>query len=52
MPVVSVPTWGRNGSGAFVNLHAKLLEREASGRPVTVGLIGAGKYGTMSWRRA
>src|SRR2546427_2718506 len=30
-----------------VNLHAKLLEREAAGRPVTVGLIGAGKFGTM-----
>jgi predicted homoserine dehydrogenase-like protein len=30
-----------------VNLHTKLLEREAAGRPVTVGLIGAGKFGTM-----
>jgi predicted homoserine dehydrogenase-like protein len=30
-----------------VNLHAKLLEREAGGRPVTVGLIGVGKFGTM-----
>jgi predicted homoserine dehydrogenase-like protein len=30
-----------------VNLHAMLLEREAAGRPVTVGLIGAGKFGTM-----
>jgi predicted homoserine dehydrogenase-like protein len=30
-----------------VNLHSKLLEREAAGRPVTVGLIGAGKFGTM-----
>jgi predicted homoserine dehydrogenase-like protein len=30
-----------------VNLHAMLLEREATGRPVTVGLIGAGKFGTM-----
>jgi predicted homoserine dehydrogenase-like protein len=30
-----------------LNLHAKLLEREAAGRPVTVGLIGAGKFGTM-----
>jgi predicted homoserine dehydrogenase-like protein len=28
-------------------LHALLLEREAAGRPVTVGLIGAGKFGTM-----
>jgi predicted homoserine dehydrogenase-like protein len=30
-----------------VNLHTMLLEREAAGRPVTVGLIGAGKFGTM-----
>jgi predicted homoserine dehydrogenase-like protein len=30
-----------------VNLHALLLEREAAGRPVTVGVIGAGKFGTM-----
>ena len=30
-----------------MNLHAMLLEREAAGRPVTVGLIGVGKFGTM-----
>jgi predicted homoserine dehydrogenase-like protein len=30
-----------------VNLHSKLLERESAGRPVTVALIGAGKFGTM-----
>src|SRR3977135_4619789 len=30
-----------------VNLHAWLLKRETAGRPVTVGLIGAGKFGTM-----
>jgi predicted homoserine dehydrogenase-like protein len=30
-----------------VNLYSKLLERAAAGRPVTVGLIGAGKFGTM-----
>jgi len=30
-----------------VNLHFKLLEREAAGRLVTVGVIGAGKFGTM-----
>jgi predicted homoserine dehydrogenase-like protein len=30
-----------------MNLHAKLLERAAAGRPITVGLIGAGKFGTM-----
>jgi predicted homoserine dehydrogenase-like protein len=30
-----------------MNLFAKLTAREAAGRPVTVGLIGAGKFGTM-----
>ena len=30
-----------------MNLSTKLLERKAAGRPVTVGLIGAGKFGTM-----
>ncbi len=30
-----------------MNLHAKLLERETAGKPVTVGVIGAGKFGTM-----
>jgi predicted homoserine dehydrogenase-like protein len=30
-----------------MNLFTKLLEREAAGRPVTVGVIGAGKFGTM-----
>ena len=30
-----------------MNLHAKLLEREAAGRPIRVALIGAGKFGTM-----
>lgn len=30
-----------------MNLHSMLLEREAAGRPITVGLIGAGKFGTM-----
>jgi predicted homoserine dehydrogenase-like protein len=30
-----------------VNLSARLLEREAAGRPVAVGVIGAGKFGTM-----
>src|SRR3954451_2767252 len=37
----------QNFEGTPVNLHALLLEREAAGRPVTVGLIGAGKFGTM-----
>src|SRR5215475_561886 len=30
-----------------MNLYVKLMERAAAGRPVTVGLIGAGKFGTM-----
>jgi predicted homoserine dehydrogenase-like protein len=30
-----------------VNLFAKLTEREAAGRPIRIGLIGAGKFGTM-----
>lgn len=30
-----------------MNLHTKLLEREAAGRPVTAAVIGAGKFGTM-----
>jgi predicted homoserine dehydrogenase-like protein len=30
-----------------VNLHRKLQERHAAGRPVRVGLIGAGKLGAM-----
>src|SRR5262245_60609072 len=30
-----------------MNLSTLLLEREAANRPVTVGLLGAGKFGTM-----
>jgi predicted homoserine dehydrogenase-like protein len=30
-----------------MNLSSLLLERESAGKPVTVGLIGAGKFGTM-----
>jgi len=30
-----------------VNLHALLMQRHAEQRPVTVGLIGAGKFGAM-----
>ena len=30
-----------------MNLHKLLLERQAAGRPVTVGIVGAGKFGTM-----
>ena len=30
-----------------MNLHSLLSEREAAGRPIRIGLIGAGRYGTM-----
>jgi len=30
-----------------VNLYAKLQEREAQGKPLRVGMIGAGKFGAM-----
>ncbi|WP_299559443.1 Gfo/Idh/MocA family oxidoreductase [Enterovirga sp.] len=30
-----------------MNLHKMLLQRQADGRPVTVGVVGAGKFGTM-----
>jgi predicted homoserine dehydrogenase-like protein len=30
-----------------MNLHRMLLERKANDRPITVGIIGAGKFGTM-----
>ena len=30
-----------------MNLHSLLIERQAQGRPVRVGLIGAGKFGSM-----
>jgi predicted homoserine dehydrogenase-like protein len=30
-----------------VNLHAKLKEREAQGKPLRLGVIGAGKFATM-----
>ncbi|MGL4637169.1 MAG: NAD(P)H-dependent oxidoreductase [Beijerinckiaceae bacterium] len=30
-----------------MNLHRMLLERKAANRPITVGIIGAGKFGTM-----
>src|SRR3989337_1529701 len=30
-----------------MNLHAKLREREAQGRPLRIGLIGAGKFAAM-----
>jgi predicted homoserine dehydrogenase-like protein len=30
-----------------MNLHRMLLERKAAGKPITIGLIGAGKFGLM-----
>jgi predicted homoserine dehydrogenase-like protein len=30
-----------------MNLHAKLLQRHAEKRPIRIGLIGAGKFGSM-----
>src|ERR1700759_3682224 len=30
-----------------MNLHAKLRERAAQGKPLRIGLIGAGKFGSM-----
>lgn len=30
-----------------MNLYAKLLERQANGNPIRIGLIGAGKFGAM-----
>ncbi len=30
-----------------MNLYAKLAQREAQGKPLRVGLIGAGKFGAM-----
>jgi predicted homoserine dehydrogenase-like protein len=30
-----------------MNLYSKLVERQAEGRPIRVGLIGAGKFGSM-----
>ena len=30
-----------------MNLHAKLAERNAHGKPVRIGLVGAGKFGSM-----
>ena len=30
-----------------MNLHAKLKQRQAEGRPVRIALIGAGKFGSM-----
>jgi hypothetical protein len=32
---------------AMTSLSTKLAEREASGKPIQIGLIGAGKFGSM-----
>ena len=40
-------THGTEHSGSVVNLHRMLAQRAAAGGPVRVGLIGAGKFGSM-----
>lgn len=35
-----------------MNLYRKLLERESQGRPIKIGLIGAGKFGSMYLHQA
>ncbi|MGJ9406367.1 NAD(P)H-dependent oxidoreductase [Nesterenkonia aurantiaca] len=35
-----------------MNLHEQLQQREADGNPIKVGLIGAGRYGTMYMAQA
>jgi hypothetical protein len=37
----------RQNESPNMNLHAKLMARAEAGDPVRVGLIGAGKFGTM-----
>jgi predicted homoserine dehydrogenase-like protein len=37
----------RQNESPAMNLHAKLMARAEAGDPVRVGLIGAGKFGTM-----
>ena len=37
----------RRNAGCHMNLHAKLLQRQAEKRPIRIGLIGAGKFGSM-----
>lgn len=31
----------------MTSLSTKLAEREASGKPIQIGMIGAGKFGSM-----
>jgi predicted homoserine dehydrogenase-like protein len=47
VPLTAFVFASRDHEDVTMNLHAKLIEREGAGRPVTVGLIGAGKFGTM-----
>ena len=35
-----------------MNLHAKLMQRAADGNPIRVGMIGAGKFGSMFFAQA
>lgn len=35
----------------MTSLSTKLAEREASGKPIQIGLIGAGKFGSMLYVR-
>ena len=44
-PVVTLQLPDIEGHG--MNLHALLAQRERDGRPIRVGLIGAGRFGTM-----
>ncbi|MEO5772221.1 MAG: flagellar biosynthesis protein FlgA, partial [Burkholderiaceae bacterium] len=30
-----------------MNLHAKLQQRQADNKPIRIGIIGAGKFGSM-----
>src|SRR5919197_5102270 len=41
------PRRTRQRRNKVMNLHRLLLERAANGKPVQVGLIGAGKFGSM-----
>jgi predicted homoserine dehydrogenase-like protein len=42
-----VPAGSTTVKGSIVNLSAKLLERAQANQPVRVGLVGAGKFGSM-----
>src|SRR6185369_8492594 len=46
---ISVPPWiaGQARNDKLMSLYTKLQQRAAAGKPVRVGLIGAGKFGSM-----